>query len=356
MKDRQLGMSFPRSPKGVSTIADVAVAAGVSKATVSRVVSGRGAVVREETRKKVMEVVERLGFRPSTVARSLSSRRTYTVGVLVSDIANPFYSDVIHGIEDVGIEGGYSFFLANTSFDLKRGTALIQSMVDRRVDGVIILFSRASDEWLETLERHDIPASLVAWEPGQARPGNVPISVDFKPGIEAAAAHLWELGHRRFAHISGPLDLHTSRERRDVFTATLVKRGARVEDIVVVEGDFHLEGGRKALGQLLAMEKRPTAVFTANDLMALGVMSEASFRGLSIPKDFSLIGLDDIWLSAQVQPALSTVAMPCYEIGSMAMGLLLEKFDGGKGSRRNPEGNVTTRFVLRSSTAPPPQD
>lgn len=348
-------MPIQRTSKLVSTIADVAAEAGVSKATVSRVVSGRGAIVREETRKKVMEVVERLGFRPSTVARSLSSRRTYTVGVLVSDIANPFFSDVIHGIEDVGIESGYSFFLANTNFDVKRGTALVESMVDRRVDGVIVLFNRVSSAWLDLLERHEIAASLVAWEPGEMRPGNVNITVDFRPGIEAAANHLWDLGHRRFAHLSGPLDLHTSRERRDIFIEALGKRGARIEDISLIEGDFHMESGRKLLDTLLAMDPRPTAVFAGNDLMAHGVMSEATARGLRIPRDLSVVGLDDIWLSAQVSPPLTTVAMPRYEIGAMAMGLMLEKLDSAKSSGRNPEGGVVTQLVVRGSTAVPLQ-
>lgn len=332
------------------TIADVAIAAGVSKATVSRVLSGSSVAIRPQTRERVMQVVNELGFRPSGVARSLSVRRTFTVGVLVSDIGNPFYADVIHGIEDAGLPRGYSFFLGNTNFDLPRGTDLIHSLIDRRVDGVIILFSRGSDEWLSTLARHGIPASVVNWNSQLTLADTVAIDVDFNPGIQAAVDHLVELGHRRFAHVSGPLDLDTSRQRRKVFLDSLRRHGIPAKEVPVAEGDYHIEGGRKALRTLLETEPRPTAIFAANDLMAIGVMSEARAQGLQVPKDLSVVGLDDIWQAAQTDPPLTTVAMPRHEIGFQAMDRLLELIAPGEPSSRS---SLATHLVVRNSTSAP---
>lgn len=334
----------------MSTIADVALAAGVSKATVSRVLSGSSVAIRPETRERVMAAVNVLGFRPNSVARSLSVRRTFTVGVLVSDIGNPFYADVIHGIEDAGLPRGYSFFLGNTNFDLPRGTDLVHSLIDRRVDGVIILFSRGSDEWLMTLAHHGIPASVVNWDSQLTLADTVAIEVDFQPGIKAAVDHLVGLGHRRFAHVSGPLDLDTSRQRRRVFLEALARHGLGTGQVALVEGDYHIEGGRKALKTLLEAKARPTAVFAANDLMAIGVMSEARAQGLAVPGDLSVVGLDDIWLAAQTDPPLTTVVMPRYDIGFQAMDRLLELIAPGEPRSRS---SLATQLVIRNSTSAP---
>jgi DNA-binding LacI/PurR family transcriptional regulator len=338
----------------MSTIADVAAAAGVSPATVSRVLTGSSAPIRPDTREKVLKAVAALNFRPNAVARSLSGKRTYTVGVLVSDIGNPFYADVIKGVEDAGLPEGYNLFLGNTNFDLERGTTLMHSLIDRRVDGVVILFSRASADWLTLLNEQGIPASIVDPDPALPALEAVSVKVDFETGIRAAVDHLVELGHRRFAHVSGPLHLHTSLRRRDVFLEALEAHGIKAKQVACVEGDFHIEGGRLAAQRLFDRKAWPTAVFTANDLMAFGVMAEARDRDLRIPQDLSVIGLDDIWQAAHNSPPLTTVALPRYEIGFLAMGKLMALMKEGKGHRREPiEVKVETNLVLRQSTAAP---
>lgn len=337
----------------VPTIDDVAKAAGVSKATVSRVLSGNYTYIREETRQRVQEAIERLGFRPSSIARSLTSRRTLTVGILISDIANPFYSDVIHGVEDVAIEQSYNVFLGNTNYDLKRGMAMVRSFIDRRVDGVLMMSSSMSDEWLEELARARVPVVALDWEV-KAEQGNVSaISVDFRTGIHAAAAHLAALGHRRFAHVSGPLRLQTARERRDAFLEGLSTAGARIDSMRLIEGDFTIEAGRKAAEEIINSPERPTAVFAANDLMAIGILHEVQARRVAVPEQLSIIGLDDIWLSAQTEPPLTTVALPRYEIGSLAMRTLFDLL--------NREENlppihlsVETSLIVRKSTGTAP--
>ena len=330
------------------TIEDVAAAAGVSKATVSRVLSGTFAHIRPETRRRVEEAIASLNYRPSAVARSLTSHRTFTVGMLVSDVANPFYGDVIHGVEDEAIAAGYNVLLANTNYNLHRGLALVRSLIDRRADGALIMSSSASEEWLEELARAEVPAVVLDWS-GGGPDGVSSIEVDFRPGIAAAAEHLVGLGHKRFAHVAGPLHLQTSRDRRDAFLDALAGHSIPPDRVLVATGPLTIEGGREAWALLREQPHAPTAVFCANDLMALGVLSAARGDGLRVPGDLSIVGLDDIWLAAQFDPPLTTVALPRYEIGGLAMRMLLELLGGATPARRV----VNTTLVLRRSTGIP---
>ena len=337
----------------VPTIADVAEAAGVSKSTVSRVLSGNYTYIREETRQRVQDAINRLGFRPNSIARSLTSKRTQTIGILISDIGNPFYSDVIHGAEDVAIEQNYNVFLGNTNYDLQRGLDLVRSFIDRRVDGVLIMSSTMSDEWLEELTRSRVPVVVVDWEVKAALGSLSAISVDFHSGIYAAASHLAELGHRQFAHVSGPLRLQTSYLRQDAFLNGLALKGQPREQVLCIESDLTIEGGRQAVQKILQQQPRPTAIFTANDLMAIGILSEVQSRGINIPSDLSIIGLDDIWLAAQTEPPLTTVALPRYEIGSLAVQTLFQLLN------REEDlppiiSEVKTSLIVRKSTATAP--
>jgi DNA-binding LacI/PurR family transcriptional regulator len=336
----------------IPTIEDVAQAAGVSKSTVSRVLSGNYTYIREETRLRVQDAIDRLGFRPSTIARSLTSRRTQTIGILISDIANPYYSDVIHGVEDKAIEKGYSVFLGNTNYDLKRGMDLVNSFIDRRVDGVLIMSSTMSDEWLVELARSRVPVVVLDWEV-KASQGNLSaIAVNFRSGIVAAAQHLAGLGHRRLAHVSGPLRLQTARSRRDLFIEGLESCGIPAQDVLVIESNLTIEGGRKAAVALLEQAEPPTAVFAANDLMAIGIISELHARGYSVPRDLSVVGLDDIWLAPQTEPPLTTVALPRYEIGTLSVKTLFDLLE--RDADQPPIcATVDTQLVVRQSTARP---
>jgi LacI family transcriptional regulator len=331
-----------------ATIEDVAAAAGVSKATVSRVLSGTFTHIRPETRRRVEEAIASLNYRPSAVARSLTSHRTYTVGMLVSDVANPFYGDVIHGVEDEAISAGYNVLLANTNYNLDRGLALVRSLIDRRADGALIMSSSASDQWLEELARAGVPAVVLDWAGGGLE-GVSCIEVDFRPGIVAAAEHLLALGHKRLAHVAGPLVLKTSRDRRDVFLDALTAGGIEPDKVLIATGELTIEGGREAWALLREQPHSPSAIFCANDLMALGVLTAARSDGLRVPGDLSIIGFDDIWLAAQFDPPLSSVALPRYEIGGLAMRMLLELLAGAEPARRV----VSTSLVLRKSTGVP---
>lgn len=331
-----------------STIADVAAAAGVSKATVSRVLGGHFRHVRPETRQRVEEAIRALEYRPSTVARSLASHRTFTVGMLVSDVANPFYGDVIHGVEDQAIGAGYNVLLANTNYDATRGLAQIRSLVDHRTDGVLIMSSSVSDDWLDELVCSNTAAVVLDWA-ARRMPGVSTIEVDFAPGIEDAAALLLSLGHRRIAHVAGPLNLRTCCDRRDAFLKGLAAGGIQPDEVLIATGTLTIDGGRKAWRLLAEQRRAPTAVFCANDLMALGVLSAGRADGLRVPGDLSIVGLDDIWLASQFDPSLTTVALPRYEIGMLAVDMLLSLLAGNEPERRA----VSTSLIVRRSTARP---
>lgn len=338
-----------------ATIADVARSAGVSKATVSRVLSGNHKYLKADTRARVEQAIEQLSYRPSSVARSLTSKRTHTVGVLVADISNPFYPDVFHGIEDSALQQGYNVFLCNTNYDLERGQTYIQSLIDKHVDGILIMTSSFSEAWLVELERSGVPVIVLDWEV-QSRSAKVStIGVDFQRGIEAAAGHLLELGHRRFAHVGGPPELQTSKDRRDAFLQALAASGIDPAGVVVVDGNLRIDGGRQAAARLLALEPRPTAVFTANDMTAVGVLRAALALGVKVPEELSIVGLDDIWLAEETDPPLTTVALPRYEIGQLAMRMLFDLLDQSNAELiHTVYTRVRTSLVIRQSTGPAP--
>ncbi len=330
------------------TINEVAKRAGVSKSTVSHVLNKTRAV-EEPTRQKVLKAVEELGYRPSLVARSLKSKRTNTAGLLISDVSNPFYPDVILGVEEVAFTEDYSIFLCNTNYDLERGLKLVQSLVDKSVDGIMFMSSSMSMEMVQEAVENRIKVVVLDWEESNLQEMASTITINFEIGIQQAIRHLVESGHRRIAHISGPLNLWTARVRKNAFLKALEQSGVDPSQAVIIEGDLRIEGGRKAFEQLIKLTPRPTAVVAANDLTALGVIWAARNAGLDLPKDLSVVGLDDIDLASKVSPSLSTIALPRREIGRLAMRTLLEMIAQGKDAEKS-RLTVDTTFVLRQST------
>jgi LacI family transcriptional regulator len=335
------------------TIDDVAQMAGVSKSTVSRVLSGNTIYMREGTRLRVEKAIVDLQYRPSSVARSLISNRTHTVGLLISDVGNPFYPEVIHGVENVALAHDYDVFLCNTNYDIERGMHFVRSLIARQVDGVMIMSSSMSDDWITELARYQIPTVVLDWRVRSSESAAGNITVDFDTGIGAAVDHLVALGHRSFAHVSGPLGLHTSRLRRDAFLRGLARHGVDADHVPVVEGNLSIDGGSRGLDQLLSLCQRTTAVFAANDLTALGIIWAARDRGLRVPEDLSVIGLDNIRLAAEIYPPLTTVALPQAEIGSMAMRILLNLLQEDRHPQTIPDERVETHLIIRRSTARP---
>lgn len=336
------------------TIRDVARLAGVSHTTVSFVINAVPHIsISEATRRRVALAIAQLDYRPNALARSLVTKRSLAIGLLISDVANSFYHPVIQGVEHIAIMAGYDTFLCNTDYDIDRGLHFVRSLMSKNVDGVLIMSSSVSDAWIAELVAQQVPVVALDWEPTMTDEALGVIAVDFETGIRQAVDHLIELGHRRFAHVGGPLGLRTSRLRRDAFLAALGAHQIPAADVVVLEGNLQINGGQRALDELLALSPRPTAVFAANDLTALGLMWEARDRGLSIPDDLSIIGIDDIALASQTSPPLTTIGLPKREIGTLAMEMLLALMRDSAVAPAMHTATVVSALVKRHSTAAP---
>lgn len=320
------------------TIRDVAREAGVSTATVSRALN-QARLVTEKTRRRVLEAVQRLDYRPNAVARGLSTRKTRTIGLVVSDIMNPFYPEVARGVEDVTGKSGYSVILCNTDRDPAKEAAYINLLLEKRVQGVVFASLPEAGSLLEALDRSSVP-----W----ISAGNAPssgdydcVAVDNVLGAYLAAEHLLKLGHTRIAHITGPLHEPVTRERLEGFRRAAAEYGLDPGALPVVEADYKQEGGYTATLELFDSGRPVTAVFAGNDLMAIGALEAAHERGLRVPGDLAIVGFDDISIAGLHTIQLTTVAQPKAEIGRLAAEMLLERIE-----HPSPEGRGPNKVVL----------
>jgi len=336
------------------TIEDVARTAQVSKSTVSRVLNDSSEYMREQTRSHVLAVIRDLGYRPSGVARSLTLKRTQTIGLLVSDISNPFYADVILGVESIALAHNFDIFLCNTMYDPQRGSRFADSLIDKQVDGVLVTTTSLSDQFVVELVSNQIPVVALDWTPPPLDEKVGVVISNFETGIAEAANHLVDLGHQRFAHIGGPPHIRTSRRKREAFLGALRAHGIEPANVVVIDGNMSFASGKAALIELLALAKPPTAIFAADDLTAIGVIGEARTRGLQVPRDLSVIGFGDVPFAAQVIPPLTTIALPRHEIGRIMMTMLLDLLHNSVNlpNTITPMQQVETQLFIRESTAP----
>jgi len=330
-------------------IKDVAERAGVSTATVSHVINNTR-FVTESTRDKVLKAIENCNYYPNAHARSLASGRSHTLGLLVSDISNPFFPELVKTIEVAASERGYDIILASSNYDPARTSHYVRRMVGRRVAGVLLMTSEVDQTLIDELANLDIPAVFYNLEP-TARPiSNV--VVDCEIGIDQALSHLVSLGHSRIAHVAGP---HTTRAGSQRLSAFLhcIARYLPDSDPLIHEGDFRVEGGRRAASVMLAQAAAPTAVLAANDLMALGLIKQFRSAGLSVPRDISIVGFDDIAFAELSDPPLTTISLPRIELGRKVVDALMMSIEGLGESTL--EFHVSTRLLTRGSTGPCPE-
>jgi DNA-binding LacI/PurR family transcriptional regulator len=329
-------------------IRDIAKHARVSTATVSRTVN-RIPTVDPRLAKRVWKVIEELDYRPNIQARTLVSGRSRILGLVVSEITNPFFPEIVQAFETMAVDHGYEILLVSTVHDPKRMDMSVRRMTDRRVDGVAVMTFGMEDLLLEDRELSNVP--LVFVDVGPKRPRVSNIRIDYLHGIRQAVQHLAALRHEKIAFISGPLDLKSAVSRRNAFKKAMDEIGLDAQKGLVVEGDHTLEGGVKAMQSLLALPNRPTAVLCSNDMTALGVMHKCYEVGLSIPKDLSLVGFDDIKLAQFVLPPLTTVRMSQSELARIAFHALLTELEREAPSKDGTEYVLETSLVLRDSTA-----
>ncbi|HEX9943898.1 MAG TPA: LacI family DNA-binding transcriptional regulator [Thermoanaerobaculia bacterium] len=328
------------------SIYEVASSAGVSVATVSRVLNGKGPV-SEEARRRVLDAVESLGYVPHGAARSLSTRRTMNIGVLLPDVHGAFFSEIVRGIDLAARAAGYHILVSGSHSDLEETTAVLQAL-HGRIDGLILLTAGIGAEWLRRTLPRRLPAVLL-YNSG-ADEEHDSIQIDNRRGARMATDHLLDLGHRRIALVRGPPGNTDAAERLRGFRDALAARGLEADPRLELPGDFGEESGFRAGERLARLAQPPTAVFAANDAMAIGCLAALRGRGLHVPEDVSLVGFDDIPIARYLTPALTTVQVPIAEIGGRALERLVAVIQGGREMAKQHDV-VTPTLAVRASTA-----
>jgi len=339
-----------KKPGARTDIRTIALAAKVSVATVSRTINNI-ATVNPEISKRVWEVIEALDYYPNSQARALVSGRSRLLGLIVSEITNPFFPELIQGFEDIAVENGYEILVSSTNYDPKRMSHCIRRMLERKVEGVAIMTFGIEEPLLDQLASRKVPLVLV--DAGPDRPGVSLLEVDYNHGIRQGVRHLVELGHRRIAFISGPKRLHSAKLRLDAFVNALRECGIVPKQSWIVEGDHALDGGITAMHQLLATKPRPTAVMCSNDMTAMGVLHTLYREGLRVPDDLSVIGFDDIQIARVTMPPLTTVRMSRFELARTAVTALRAQVEGAADNPPQREYEIKTELIIRETTGAP---
>ena len=333
-------------------ISAVAERARVSTATVSRVINGT-AVVSPETAERVRLAIEELNFFPDINARALGSGRSGLYGLIISDITNPYFPELVKSFEDIAVEHGQDILIANTDYDPKRMEACVIRMLQRKVDGVAIMTSEMEDDLLRNFSSRQIP--VVFMDTPKAVDDAMTVRVDYSDGVSQAMNHLFALDHREIAFISGPLSLSSARVRADAFITCMQSHGIVSKPHQIEEADHRVQGGRAAMQRILSRGDVPTAVMASNDLTAIGAMGALHEQGFRVPEDVSVIGFDDIELSAYTWPALTTVHVPRRELAATAFRSLYQGRETAPEKRTARfEAVIQTRLVVRQTTGQAP--
>jgi DNA-binding LacI/PurR family transcriptional regulator len=326
----------------------VAKLAGVSASTVSRVLS-KNPNISAETAQRVMEAVEKLQYSRNVHARRLAIGKSDLFGLVISEIANPYFSEIIRGFQAAAWDCGFDVLLLNTEYDQKRTEAAVQKLIENSVRGVAVITSSLPDSLTSKFISKGI--GVVTCNPVPAGRLLSTITIDYKQGLVQAIEHVASLGHRRAAVIAGPETNRTASAIKQVLVKGLRQRG--LDPDPVTHSDYHFDAGASAVNVILSAKEKPTVIFCCSDLIAMGAIIALEEAGINVPNDISIIGVDDLPFSLLVRPALTTIRVPREELGRTAFAALdhLLKLKRHKGARYV----VETELVIRKSTAPEPQ-
>ncbi|MGW2325198.1 LacI family DNA-binding transcriptional regulator [Streptomyces sp. NPDC001700] len=330
-------------------IKDVAQRAGVSVATVSRVLNDHPAV-RTDTRDKVLAAVADLGYRPNAVARSLRTHQTRALGLVISDVLNPFFTELARSVEDAARDRGYSVVIGNADERPDLQDHHVRTLVDRRIDGLLVSPTDGGSPLMLDAARAGTPMVFVdRWIEGEGLDEVPVVRTDGGDAVRDLVAHLHALGHRRLAIIAGPAATTTGRERVDAFRSALREFGLALPADYIGQGDFQADSGRRVTARFLDLPQPPEAVFAADNLMALGAMDEIRSRGLRVPDDVALAAFDDIPWFVHTDPPITAIAQPTGDLGHAAVRALIDRVEG------RPAASVTlsARLVPRRSCGEP---
>jgi LacI family transcriptional regulator len=330
-------------------ILQVAKRAGVSPATVSRVTNGRP-TVNKQLAKRVWQAIEELGYSPNPQARALVSGRSRVLGLLISEITNPFFPELIQCFEDIAGENDYEVMVGSTNYNKESAKTFIRRLAQRRVEGVAVMTFRAESHLLDELIAQNVP--LVTVDVSANAPRSLVLEVDYAHGINQAVQHLALLGHRRIGFASGPMPHLTNVRRRDAFLHAVQAIGLPPKATPVFLGDHTFRGGTEAAQYFLRLKVRPTAIICSNDLMAVGVLRVLAERGIGVPTDMSVIGFDDIRLAEFVNPPLSTIRMARQDLARAAFKGLKQLQEAEISAALEPI-RIETKLIVRQSTDSP---
>ncbi|WP_010532355.1 catabolite control protein A [Lentibacillus jeotgali] len=327
------------------TIYDVAREANVSMATVSRVVNGNPNV-KPVTRKKVLNTIQELGYRPNAVARGLASKKTTTVGAIIPDISSIFFAELARGIEDIATMYKYNIILSNSDQNKDKELQLINAMLEKQVDGILFMGGDITDEHVNQFQSSSVPVVLAAtYDETNSIPS---VNIDYEAAAYEATSFLLDKGNKKMGFISGVDDTLINKEKYNGYVRAFKEKSLSLNEDHILTGDYSYDSGIEAVNQLLAMDDVPTAVFVASDEMALGVIHGAQDKGYKIPDDIEVFGFDNTRLATMVRPTLSTIVQPMYDIGAVAMRLLTKYMN--KEEVEEKKVVLPHRIVERTST------
>ena len=332
----------------MATVLDVARVAGVSTATVSRALSGDGSGVRPETRRRVMEAAESLGYEPNRLPQYLKNQSVNTIGFIVNDIGNPFYTAIARGCEDVIRTAGYSLILASTDEDPEREAAVLAEMQAEKLAGIILTPSGEPSLQLARMVERGTPIVSLDREPGVRLDT---VGVDNEAAAFEGVHHLTGLGHRRIGIVAGPDTIGAAEDRLAGYRRALREVGLEPEPALVRRGDLREEGGYRRAIELLELDEPPTAIFSINNLTTIGVLRATRHLGIDMPDDLSLVGFDDIPTGELLDPPLTVIVQPTYQLGAKAAELLLRRIAEPDATRT--EVVLHASLLIRGSTSRP---
>ena len=337
-----------RSPRTAMNIKGIAKRAGVSTATVSRAIN-RIPTVDPVLARRVWKIVDELGYYPDRQARALVSGQSRIFGLIVPELTNPVFPEIVEAFEEIAFQHNYEVLLSSTSRDPQRMELAMCRMMERRVDGVAVLtFGMEEETVIATFAPRSVPIAIV--DTSHQIPGVANIRVNYQHGIRLAVQHLAALRHSRIALVAGPPNLKSAQSQQLAFEESMNELALEIPPEFIVGGDHTIEGGIRALTTLAALPVRPTAILCSNDMTAIGVMRQASDHGLSIPQQLSVVGFDDIPFARFTTPPLTTVQMSQLELARLAFEALLEKERNDRGAAPNREYVLATQLTLRSTT------
>jgi len=345
---RKIARKTATKPPDIRTVAALAK---VSIATVSRTINGSPAV-SERLAKRVWHAIEQLNYFPNTHARSLVSGHSRILGILVENITNPFFPELIQSFEEIAVAHGYEILVSSTNSDPAVLTNCVRRMLERKVEGVAVLTFGEEEPVLDQLVNRGIPMVLAEFRPDDPKVST--ILLDYSTGIRAAVLHLVELGHRQIAFLAGPRKLHSAITRENDFRAAMDAAGLPAQNNWIVECDHTLKGGVAGFGRLQKQAARPTAIVCSNDMTAIGVLRAAYMEGLRVPQDLSVVGLDDILFAEFTLPPLTTIRLSRTDLARAAFEALRQQAEDPNNPKMQREFLVSTSLVIRGSTAAPP--